>query len=90
MTFVPVPLAWDTLADHTRTRRFGEEDPNPSPAHAARLQGELDKHGKTYELWMYRHAGHAFFADYQPNYRAAAAQDMWHRVLVFYEKYLKA
>jgi carboxymethylenebutenolidase len=69
---------------------FGEEDPNPSPAHAARLQAELDTHGKTYELRMYRHAGHAFFADYRPSYRAAAAQDMWHRVLVFYGHYLQA
>jgi carboxymethylenebutenolidase len=69
---------------------FGEEDPNPSPAHAARMEEELKKHGKTYEFHMYRNAGHAFFADYRPSYRAAAAQDMWHRVLVFYEKYLKA
>ena len=68
----------------------GEEDPNPSPAHAARLQEELDKHGKTYEFRMYRNAGHAFFADYRPSYRAAAAQDMWHRVLGFYAKHLTA
>ena len=27
---------------------FGEEDANPSPAHAARLREELDKHDKTY------------------------------------------
>lgn len=67
---------------------FGEEDPNPSPAHAERLQAELDKHGKTYEFIVYRNAGHAFFADYRPSYRAAAAQDMWHRVLGFYGKYL--
>jgi carboxymethylenebutenolidase len=67
---------------------FGEEDPNPSPAHAERLQAELDKYGKTYEFVMYRNAGHAFFADYRPSYRAAAAQDMWHRVLGFYGKYL--
>jgi carboxymethylenebutenolidase len=67
---------------------FGEEDPNPSPAHAERLQAELDKHGKTYEFIMYRNAGHAFFADYRPSYRAAAAQDMWHRVLGFYGKHL--
>ena len=40
---------------------FGEEDANPSPEHAARLQEELDKHGKTYEYRMYRDAGHAFF-----------------------------
>ena len=68
---------------------FGEEDPNPSPAHADRMREELDKHGKTYEFWMYPNAGHAFFADYRPSYQAAAAQDMWHRVLVFYDKYLK-
>lgn len=68
---------------------FGEEDPNPSPAHAARLQEELDKHGKTYEFVMYRHAGHAFFADYRPSYRAAPAQDMWHQVMQFYDKHLR-
>ena len=68
----------------------GEEDPNPSPASAARLQEEIEKHGKTDELRMYRHAGHAFFADYRPSSRAVAAQDMWHRVLVFYERYLQA
>jgi carboxymethylenebutenolidase len=68
---------------------FGEEDPNPPPAHAERLREELDKHGKTYEILMYPDAGHAFFADYRDSYRAAPAQDMWHRVLVFYEKYLK-
>ncbi len=68
---------------------FGEEDPNPSPEHAARLQEELDKHGKTYDLVMYRNAGHAFFADYRPSYRAVPAQDMWHRVMMFYDKYLK-
>ena len=67
---------------------FGEEDGNPSPAHATRLVEELDKHGKTYEYKMYANAGHAFFADYRPSYRAAPAQDMWRRVLLFYEKYL--
>ncbi len=69
---------------------FGEEDANPSPAHAARLREELDKHSKTYEYQTYANAGHAFFADYRPSYRAAPAQDMWHRVLLFYEKHLKA
>ena len=69
---------------------FGEEDPSPSPAHAARLKEELDKHGKTYELRMYPNAGHAFFADYRDSYRPVAAQDMWHRVLVFYESHLAA
>ena len=68
---------------------FGKEDPNPSPEHAARLQEELDKHGKTYTFHMYRDAGHAFFADYRPSYRAAPAQDMWHRVMLFYDRHLR-
>ncbi len=68
---------------------FGEEDANPSPAHAARLKEELDKHGKSYDFRTYANAGHAFFADYRPSYRAAAAQDMWHRVLLFYQEHLK-
>ena len=69
---------------------FGEEDPNPSPEHAERLQAELDKHGKTYEMRMYPNAGHAFFADYRDSYRPIPAQDMWHRVLTFYDKHLSA
>jgi carboxymethylenebutenolidase len=68
---------------------FGEEDDNPSPAHAARLKEELDKHNKTYQFKTYADAGHAFFADYRPSYRAAPAQDMWHRVLLFYGQHLK-
>ncbi len=68
---------------------FGEEDANPSPAHAARLLEELDRHHKTYEYQIYSEAGHAFFADYRPTYRAGPAQDMWHRLLQFYEKHLK-
>ena len=33
--------------------------------------------------------GMRFFADYRPTYRAGPAQDMWHRLLLFYEKHLK-
>ena len=68
---------------------FGEEDPNPSPEHADRLKEELDKHGKTYEMRMYPDAGHAFFADYRDSYNPIAAQDMWHRVLLFYGQHLR-
>ena len=68
---------------------FGEEDANPSPEHAERLKAELDKYAKTYELHMYPNAGHAFFADYRDSYRPVAAQDMWHRVLLFYGQHLR-
>ena len=69
---------------------FGEEDPNPSPEQAERLRGELDKHGKTYDLHMYRDAGHAFFADYRDSFRPGPAADMWHKVMLFYDKHLKS
>ena len=78
---------------HTPQRPVSPIDMVPTlscPLLALFGQEELDKHGKTYEFRMYRNAGHAFFADYRPSYRAAAAQDMWHRVLGFYEQSLKA
>ena len=69
---------------------FGEEDPNPAPEHARHIGEVMQKYGKTYEEYIYPNAGHAFFADYRPSYRAAPAQDMWHRAMVFFEKYLKS
>jgi carboxymethylenebutenolidase len=68
---------------------FGIEDDSPSPEQAERMKALLDEHGKTYEWVMYENAGHAFFADYRPSYRAVPAQDMWHRVLLFYDKHLR-
>ena len=59
---------------------FGVEDENPTAEQAEQMKALLDQHGKTYEWVMYNNAGHAFFADYRPSYRAAPAQDMWHRV----------
>ena len=69
---------------------FRVEDENPSPAQAKRLIAELENHGKTYKTVMYENAGSAFFADYRPSYRAVPAQDMWHRVLLFFGQHLKA
>ncbi len=68
---------------------FGVEDENPTAEQADQMKALLDQHGKTYEWVMYNNAGHAFFADYRPSYRAAPAQDMWHRVLLFYGQHLK-
>ena len=65
---------------------FGIEDQNPVPEQAERLRAEPERHVKTCEWVMYDNAGHAFFADYLPSYRAAPAHDMWHRVLGLYGK----
>ena len=53
------------------------------------MKALLEQHGKTYEWVMYENAGHAFFADYRPSYRVVPAQDMWHRVLQFYDQHLR-
>ena len=68
---------------------FGEMDQNPSPQHVARLEGELKKYNKTYELKSYPgDVGHGFFADYHPSYRQTAAVDGWQKIFDFYGRYL--
>ncbi|WP_114194888.1 dienelactone hydrolase family protein [Edaphovirga cremea] len=39
------------------------------------------------EIIVYPQAGHAFNADYRPNYDAEAAEDGWQRMLQWFEKY---
>ena len=67
---------------------FGAEDQNPSPANVARLEEELKKQNKTYELKTYDGAGHAFFADYRPSYRQEQAVDGWERVFAWFGRHL--
>lgn len=67
---------------------FGAEDANPSPAHVARMEEELKRHGKTYEFHTYDGAGHAFFTVGRPMYRAEQATDGWNKVFAWFEKYL--
>ncbi|MSQ27882.1 MAG: hypothetical protein EXR51_07075 [Dehalococcoidia bacterium] len=68
---------------------FGAEDQNPAPAHTAHLEEALKKNGKTFDLKTYDGAGHAFFADYRPSYRQAAAVDAWERTFAWFERYLR-
>lgn len=67
---------------------FGQEDVNPSPEQVAQIEQELERRGKTYEFHSYENAGHAFFADYRPSYRQAAAVDAWQRVFAWFNRYL--
>ncbi|PWC19832.1 carboxymethylenebutenolidase [Brenneria roseae subsp. roseae] len=39
------------------------------------------------EIIVYPDAGHAFHADYRPNYHAESAQDGWQRMLAWFKKY---
>ena len=67
---------------------FGADDPSPSPEDTKATELALKRNGKIYEFHTYENAGHAFFADYRPNYRQHAAVDGWERVFSWFSKYL--
>jgi carboxymethylenebutenolidase len=55
----------------------------------AAYEEALKKNGKTYELYMYEGAQHAFHNDTAPNrYNEAAAKLAWQRTLDFFRKHL--
>jgi carboxymethylenebutenolidase len=63
---------------------FGNEDHNPSPAMVARLSVELARRGIRHEFHAYDGAGHAFQDQTSaPNYREAAAEAAWPKLLAF-------
>jgi carboxymethylenebutenolidase len=39
---------------------------------------------------VYEGAGHAFFADYRPNYRPQAAAKLWLQIVPFFARHLQA
>ncbi len=63
----------------------GEEDQNPSPAMAQDLADRLTRAGKTFQFEIFKNAGHAFFADYRPSYKAAAAFELWPKMVAFFK-----
>lgn len=69
---------------------FGEADVNPNPEHVQRIEAELRKYNKEYELKSYpAPVTHGFFADYRPSYNQEAAVDGWERIFAFYNKHLR-
>ncbi len=68
----------------------GAEDRNPSPELAADLRERLKATPHETVVDVYDGAGHAFFADYRPSYRPAAAALLWERVVPFFAKHLPA
>ncbi len=61
----------------------GAEDQNPSPEDAEARAERLRAAGKAFEPDVYEGAGHAFFADYRPNYVEEAAFWLWDRMTGF-------
>jgi carboxymethylenebutenolidase len=69
---------------------FGAEDRNPSPEHVARIEEELRRHGKDFELHSFEGAGHSFLQHDRPAYRPEAATKAWQLLLDFYRRHLGA
>ena len=66
----------------------GADDGNPSPAVLRELHARLVRAGKDATLHVFDGAGHAFFADYRPNYREAQAFALWDEMLAFLRRHL--
>ncbi len=66
---------------------YGAEDASIPVEQVSRMRAALAQAGKDCEIVIYPDAGHAFFADYRPSYRAEAAQDAWTRGLAWFRKY---
>jgi carboxymethylenebutenolidase len=68
----------------------GAEDQNPSPALGEQLRERAQESGREVQVDVYEGAGHAFFADYRPTYRAVPAAKLWERVVPFLARHLDA
>lgn len=69
---------------------FGEADTIIPLDHVAKLREALTSHRKTFELYTYPGAQHAFHNDTSPDrYHPEAARDAWDKTLGFFEKHLK-
>ena len=66
----------------------GAEDQNPSPELGAQLLERASASGQEVKVDIYEDAGHAFFADYRPNYRPAAAAKLWDEIVPFLARHL--
>jgi carboxymethylenebutenolidase len=52
-----------------------------------KMSEALEKGHSGSEIFVYEDAPHAFFADYRPSYRKAAASDGWKRMLAWFKTY---
>ena len=67
---------------------YGEADAGIPVGDVKKLEEELKKNNKTFDIKIYPDAEHAFHNE-GPRYHAEAAKDSWKRVLNWFAKYLK-
>jgi carboxymethylenebutenolidase len=85
----PVPVI--DLCDHLHCPLMvviGAEDTNPSPEVGEELRRRLEAVDQPVRVEVYEEAGHAFFADYRPQYRPKAAQRLWDAVVPWLHEHL--
>lgn len=66
---------------------YGEKDNGIPLESIEQMREAAKKAGKTVEFLVYPDAGHAFYADYRPSYRAQAAADGWSKLQAWFKKY---
>jgi carboxymethylenebutenolidase len=69
---------------------YGGADQGIPVADVDAEEAALKAAGRTVEKHVYPDAGHAFFSDFRPSYKAEAAKDGWARCLDWFQQYLKA
>jgi carboxymethylenebutenolidase len=66
---------------------YGESDQGIPLDTVERLRAELKKQSTASTIHVYPEAPHAFFADYRPSYRKAAAEDGWTRLRAWFAQH---
>ena len=66
----------------------GEDDGNPSPEMADRMDAALTAAGTVHEMVLYPGAAHAFMSKGGDSYREHPATDGWRRALEWIDRYL--
>lgn len=66
---------------------YGGQDQGIPLADVEAMNARLKAAGSASFIHVFPDAGHAFHADYRPNYRAAEAQDGWQRMLAWFKQH---
>jgi carboxymethylenebutenolidase len=69
------------------SHHHGAEDTGIKVEQVKDMEAKLKAAGKTAEFRIYPGAPHGFHADYRPNYRKEAADDVWKRMTDWFKKY---
>jgi carboxymethylenebutenolidase len=69
---------------------YGEDDIYTPRSEVETFERLLKEHNKSYQIYFYKNAGHAFCNDQHPElYRKEAAEASWPRTFEFFQKHLR-